>query len=89
MASHELKTWPEPFQAVSDGRKRYEIRRDDRGFRVGDVLFLREWDPNTGDYTGREVARHVEYVTPGGAWGLPKDLCVMSLSARAARARKR
>ena len=92
MRIHELKTWPEPFEAVLDGRKCYEIRRDDRGYAVGDVLHLREWHPcdcddyevpragcDGGAYTGREAFRTVTYLTPGGAWGLPADLCVMSI----------
>jgi len=82
---HRLKTWPEPFQAVFDGRKRYEIRRDDRGFMVGDILDLAEWDPASFTsllpvgFTGRSVRVRVAYLTPGGAWGLPANMCVMSI----------
>jgi len=32
---HELKTWPEPFAGILAGRKRYEIRKNDRGYAVG------------------------------------------------------
>lgn len=85
--THQLKTWPEPFEAVKRGDKRYEIRADDRGFAVNDVLHLREWDPAPGKivqtrpegYTGREVYARVTYMTPGGAWGLPARVCVMSI----------
>ena len=40
MKAHVLKTDSEPFQAVLEGRKQYEIRLDDRGFAVDDVLIL-------------------------------------------------
>lgn len=85
---HALKTWPEPFEAVWQGAKTHEIRRDDRGYAVGDTLVLREWDPApdrcvpsrpTG-FTKREIKATVTHKTPGGSWGLPSDLCVMSIS---------
>lgn len=45
-ATHKLKTWPEPFRAILDGRKRHEFRRDsDRIFMEGDTLVLQEFDP--------------------------------------------
>lgn len=82
---HRLKTWPEPFVAQIEGRKSYEIRRDDRGFAVGDTLLLEEWDPSPFPgssmqvgYTGRTVRRVITYKTEGGAWGLPAHLCVLS-----------
>ena len=85
--THELKTWPIPFEGILDGTKKHEIRVDDRDFRVGDVLRLREWKVRIaehglfgdGEYTGREVTVHVTYKTRGGQWGLPADLCVMSI----------
>lgn len=44
MTTHALKTAPEHFQALMDGTKTAELRKDDRGFAVGDVLLLCEWD---------------------------------------------
>ncbi len=75
---HELKCWPEYFTALVDGTKTFEYRRNDRGFRVGDVLHLREWDSITGHYTGREMRRHVTYVLPTDISG---DFVVMALDA--------
>lgn len=84
MADHELKTWPGPFQAVWVGDKRFEVRRNDRDFKVGDTLLLREWvlgdvrdDPQDG-YTGREILVEITYLT-SGQWGLPDWLAVMSI----------
>lgn len=77
--THDLKTWPEPFTAIAMGEKRHEIRKADRPFAVGDTLRLREWDPATKTYSGHTMLRTVTYLTRGGEWGLPADLCVMSL----------
>ena len=80
--THELKTWPEPFEGVISGNKRHEIRKNDRGFKVGDNLLLREWNPESKKYTGRSTLASVTYITPGGNFGLPKTLCVMTISCR-------
>lgn len=76
---HELKCDPEPFQAVYLGSKAFEVRVNDRDYKVGDSLHLREYDRATGAYTGRWVSKRVTYLLPGGAYGLPDDICVMSL----------
>jgi hypothetical protein len=79
---HDLKCWPESFDAILDGRKRYEIRVNDRGFQVGDELNLFEYENEKEDgqrYTGRELRVRVTYMTPGGMWGLPRKLCVMAI----------
>jgi hypothetical protein len=77
---HELKTWPEFFSAILDGRKPFEIRENDRDFDVGDVLHLREWEPDRCAYTGRETRVRVTYFVGRGAWGLPPNLCVMGIA---------
>jgi hypothetical protein len=56
---HELKTWVESFEDVRTGTKRAEYRRDDRGFEVGDKLWLREWDRSCP-----ECAREAQRSTP-------------------------
>lgn len=63
-ANHDLKVWPGDFEAIVDGRKTCEIRRcDDRKFRVGDLLTLREYDPaGNGKYTGRLQRARVTHV---------------------------
>lgn len=42
---HELKTWPEFYRSTQDNKKLFELRLDDRNFKVGDELHLREFDP--------------------------------------------
>ena len=62
---HELKIRPEYYDAIISGAKSFEIRRNDRGFAVGDVLHLREipdWS-KSWIYTGREIKVRVGYIT--------------------------
>lgn len=40
--THELKILPEYFEAVASGCKQFEIRKNDRDYKVGDQLILRE-----------------------------------------------
>lgn len=54
MKVHELKTWPTYFRAVADGDKRFEIRKNDRDFRVGDFVELLEYDPVDGRFIVEE-----------------------------------
>jgi hypothetical protein len=43
---HYLKCVQPHYADVVSGRKRVEIRKSDRDFRVGDLLLLREYDPS-------------------------------------------
>lgn len=76
---HELKIWPESFEAVLNRRKTYEIHKADRPFAVDDILILREWNPDVLNYTGRMTIVTVTYITHPSTFGLPSDLCVMAI----------
>ena len=56
------KVWPEYFEAVLSGQKKYELRLNDFEIKVGDILILAEWDPLTKSYTGRKINKKVTYV---------------------------
>jgi predicted transcriptional regulator len=58
----EKKIWPKYFQAILDGKKNYELRLADWECNEGDTLLLKEWDPETKSYTGRELSKKVKYV---------------------------
>lgn len=75
---HELKTWPEFFEKLLTGEKTFEIRKNDRGFIVGHVLHLREWNP-TNLYTGRALWFRVTYLMGGTGFGIIGDCCVMAI----------
>ena len=74
---HYLKTEAEYFQAVKIGLKKFEIRKNDRDFQVGDVLFLQE--TVGGVYTGRRLApRKIKYIFSACKYGLRKDHCILA-----------
>jgi hypothetical protein len=87
---HELKTDPDVFDAVADGRKTFEIRLNDRDFQPGDGLLLRRtrnsgWAmKNTGaplEYTGEELRVIVTYVLRGPVYGLGDGWAILSIRA--------
>lgn len=88
MSEHDLKVWPRFFDALLSGEKTFEVRKDDRGFRAGDTLLLREWRPyadpdepvvSYGEYTGRELRRTVTYLMTGPAFGIERGYVVMAI----------
>lgn len=62
MAVIEKKIAPEYFNLVSSGKKKYEFRVADFDIKEGDTLVLREWNPETKEYTGRQITKTAGYV---------------------------
>ena len=77
MKLHELKILPEYYIEVLNGKKRFEIRKDDRNFQVGDIIRLCECDIN--GFTGRDSVYDITYKLDGGKYGLEKGYCILSI----------
>jgi hypothetical protein len=78
--THHLKTWPPFFEEVDQGKKNFELRKNDRNFQLGDILVLQEWTADTEQYTGRAITKKVEYILEGGSLGLERGYVIMALS---------
>lgn len=61
--NHELKSWVGLFEPIFQGLKTHDLRVLDRDYKVGDICLLREYEPITKKYTGREVVVEVTYIT--------------------------
>lgn len=56
------KIWPEYFDAVLSGKKKYEFRVADFDVKEGDTLILEEYNPKIKEYTGRKIEKKISYV---------------------------
>jgi ParB family transcriptional regulator, chromosome partitioning protein len=75
---HHLKTESHYYQLVEAGIKTFELRRDDRNFQVGDMLYLEE--TVSGQYTGRSLPPiEIKYILEGGKFGLQVGYCILQL----------
>ncbi len=77
--NHVKKIAPPPFfEGVVSLAKTFELRReDDVRYEVGDIITLREWEPERG-YTGREIDVEVTYVLRDYP-GIEDGWCIMSI----------
>jgi hypothetical protein len=73
---HRLKAETEYYQAVEKELKKFELRKNDRDFEIGDMLYLEE--TINGKYTGRQLApKKIKYILHGGNYGLQEDYCII------------
>lgn len=55
MAHHNLKIWPQFFHDVEMGRKKAELRVNDRNYQAGDTAIIAAFDPDAQQYDGRSA----------------------------------
>lgn len=86
MKHHVLKSWPVFFVPLISCSRSFDLRKDDRGFEVGDELILLEWDrdddlePTVGQYTGREARAEVCHILRSGEVpGLQDGYCILEM----------
>lgn len=80
MKEHRLKTHTKYFDRVLFGVKTFEVRLNDRDFQTGDTLILEDYDPDTKQYSGRELTYNIGYVLNGGQFGIEQGYCVLALT---------
>lgn len=81
---HKLKTVQPFFTEVKEGKKKFELRKNDRDFKVGDILILEEYDPEDKDepsqgYSGKLFAVRVDYILENYT-GVEAGYCVMGIT---------
>ncbi len=77
--NHVIKCWPIYFEALCSGEKTFELRKDDRMYKSGDILEIREYDPESDSFSGDYVRREVIYKLQGGKFGLAEGYCILGL----------
>lgn len=75
---HFLKIQKQYFNSVLSNEKTFEIRKNDRDYRVGDKLILSEIYEN-GFQTGRLLIVKITYILFGPCYGLEAGFCIMSV----------
>lgn len=81
MKKHKIKCWPEFFGAIADGSKKFELRKDDRDYRVGDEITLCEWCPAEKQPTQRLLDLKITYILAGHA-GLAPGYVILSIAKK-------
>lgn len=74
---HNVKSVQPHFDDVASGKKTAELRLDDRGYEVGDLL--RQHEYVNGELTGNVVAHEITHKLTGGPWLAP-GYCMLSLA---------
>lgn len=81
MKVHDLKIEPIYFNAIKHGFKTHEIRKNDRDFKIGDLLLLTstKQQESTLKTRSQQIFVRVNYIDFGGKYGIAPDYVVMSI----------
>lgn len=79
---HRLKTVQPYFNDMRNGAKMFDVRKNDRGFNVGDIVVLEEYRDTggafTSGYTGLVIRKKIVYILKEN-YGIKSGYCVLGL----------
>lgn len=79
MKIHQVKTLKEYYVAIDVGVKTFELRKNDRNYKAGDILHLMEYENNS--YTGNQIKFLITYVLENcPQFGLVDGYCVLGIA---------
>lgn len=73
---HDVKTASNFFEDSKSGKKPFELRKNDRGYKVGDFLKMRKY--KDGEYTGETIRKEITYVLEEFE-GLKPGYCILGV----------
>lgn len=77
---HDVKLGTTFFDGVKTGRKTFELRKNDRGYKEGDTIVLHEY--KDGTTTGRTITKKIVYMLEDFT-GLEDGYCILGLGEAA------
>jgi len=78
--THAVKTWTLYFLEQEKGNKLFELRKDDRPYKIGDKFLSQEFDNVKNEYTGKETMYYITYILKDADFfGLKNGYCILQL----------
>lgn len=79
--THAVKTWKLYFELQDKEQKLFELRKDDRPYKIGDKFLSQEFDQHKNEYTGRENTYRIIYILRDAEmFGLKQGYCILQLA---------
>ena len=77
---HALKCRGDFFMSVYDNEKEFEVRKNDRDFKIGDYIVLcQRYGQDDGELSGLTCMRKIKYILTGGQFGVQQGYVVLGL----------
>lgn len=82
MNVHQLKIDYAFWDDLVAERKTAELRKDDRGYQVGDIMMIKPvvLDSEYFEFEGECQARVITHIVQGGQYGIEAGYCMLSMA---------